>query len=54
MKDSEKATEIKKAAKEYVTSQVKNWNGSVHKVTQKDIKTAIRKVEKALLEVRHA
>lgn len=52
MKNSAKDSDVKKVAANYVTSQVKNWNGS-HKITQREIKTAIKKVEKVLLEARN-
>lgn len=53
MKNPAKDSDVKKLATDYVTSRVKDWNGPSHKITQQEIKTAIKKVEKVLLEARN-
>jgi hypothetical protein len=47
-------TEMRKIAEVYVNSQVKTWNGHSSKVSKSDIKKAITKVTKALVEVKEA
>ena len=47
-------TEMRKIAEVYVNSQVKTWNGHSSKVSKSDIKKAITKVTKALVEIRGA